>query len=540
MANQTSLTDERSPLLHTFRTVTGDSFNRISELLKSETDLSSDVVDDAILPEILSELALNSVDDLPSTLHNLHETQKRLQSQLENLAAEHYPVFLAKADASHSALKNLSNIVSANNALISRLPDLSDCAQAFLSKARILNDAIKINSKALDRHAQLLELLELPQLMETSIQNGHFDDAIAILAYAKRLAKKRGSTIPIIKIISSQVNAVGSQLIHQLCNQLRSPLSLPSCIKVVVFLRRTGVFTEQELRLKFLQARTTCLIDQLASGLTAPRISEVGRKEIDDHKTGGFRNPNRARYEAYWKATRRVEITRVQLFDIVTQYRTVFSEREHTTKFQPPDLRAADWTFLNGNMTTLSTNPLCLTADLQGDDPSCFNTNLLHAWLIHRIGVFLDTFAADLQQMLHQSSFTIQEVVDRWSSMGPSGSSADTTFESDLDMEALFTNLQSLISQSMYFGRSFSRIGCDFRPHLVDLFYSAISSYVKVFLNNATDEFSIALDNLLWKVTNAFLDDSNDMLNDEVINDHANWTRRPHFHRLRTCCPIHP
>ncbi|KAA3679196.1 conserved oligomeric Golgi complex subunit 8 [Paragonimus westermani] len=323
MATQTSLTSDRSPVFHTFPIVSGISFNRISELLNSETDSSPVVVDDTILSEILNELTLNSVDDLPSTLHNLHQTQKRLQSQLENLAAEHYPVFLAKADASHNALKNLSNIVSANNALISRIPDLSDCAQAFLSKARILNDAIRINSKALDRHAQLLELLELPQLMETSIQNGHFDDAIAILAYAKRLVKKRGSIIPIIKIISSQVNAVGSQLIHQLCNQLRSLLSLPICIKVVVSLRRTGVFTEQELRLKFLQARTTCLINQLASGLTTPRISEAARKEIDDHKAGGFRSPNRARYEAYWRATRRVEITRVQLFDIVTQYRQV-------------------------------------------------------------------------------------------------------------------------------------------------------------------------------------------------------------------------
>ncbi|KAF7251415.1 hypothetical protein EG68_09366 [Paragonimus skrjabini miyazakii] len=241
--------------------------------------------------------------------------------------------------------------------------------------------------------------------------------------------------------------------------------------------------------------------------------------------------------------------------------RTVFSEKEHTTHFQQPDLRAVDWTVLNGNTTTLSANPLCLTADLQGNDPSRFNSNLLHAWLIHRIGVFLDTFASDLQQMLHQPSFTIQEVVDRWSSLGQSGSSADTTFGSDLDMEALFTNLQSLISQSMYFGRSFSRIGCDFRPHLVDLFYNAISSYVKVFLSNATDEFSIALDNLLWKVTNAFSDDPNDMLNVEFINDQCPLDKKTTFppandllsypplvvlynrimelfNGLRVCCPV--
>ncbi|KAF6780085.1 hypothetical protein AHF37_00426 [Paragonimus kellicotti] len=82
-----------------------------------------------------------------------------------------------------------------------------------------------------------------------------------------------------------------------------------------------------------------------------------------------------------------------------------------------------------------------------------------------------------------------------------------------------------------------------------------------VFLNNATDEFSIALDNLLWKVTNAFLDDSNDMLNDEVINDQCQLDKETTFppakdllsypplvvlynrimelfNGLRVCCPV--
>lgn len=87
-----------------------------------------------------------------------------------------------------------------------------------------------------------------------------------------------------------------------------------------MFLRRTGVFTEQQLRLKFLQVRGTCLEHQLTVGLTNARVSKDSAA-VDPISTGGLHSANRAQLEAYWAATRRVELTRVQLFDIVTQYR---------------------------------------------------------------------------------------------------------------------------------------------------------------------------------------------------------------------------
>lgn len=48
-------------------------------------------------------------------------------------------------------------------------------------------------------------------------------------------------------------------MLHQLLTQISQDLSLPKCLQIVGHLRRMEVFTESELRLKFLHARNAWL-----------------------------------------------------------------------------------------------------------------------------------------------------------------------------------------------------------------------------------------------------------------------------------------
>lgn len=190
--------------------------------------------------------------------------------------------------------------------------------------------------RPLYRHTTLLEVLELPQLMETVVRNQHYEEALelqvgtsdslllkfytnpkfddanfwppvsatAAQAYVVRLVKRQGG-VGVLEDIGRAVQGSMALMLSQLLHQLRAPVQLPQCLKVstlllgvlnmfqvISYLRRLDVYGEQELRLVFLQAREAWL-DSVVAG--------VAREDPSSHLTGVM------------------EAMRVHLFDIVTQ-----------------------------------------------------------------------------------------------------------------------------------------------------------------------------------------------------------------------------
>ncbi|KAL3202801.1 hypothetical protein MRX96_001177 [Rhipicephalus microplus] len=349
--------------------------------------------ENADITSYVQELSSYDVQRLTREPERLAEEKAQVLEQTQKLAFENYKTFIKTAQCSKDIFKEFSVVESKLDALQEKLPEFAKKCQQFGQQSQQITTRWRQMSQMLSKHPQLLEVLELSQLMETCVRNGCYDEALELAAYVRRLEKKHAAAIPLIASIGAEVRESQQLMLSQLVGQLRSNIQLPACLKVIGYLRRMDVYSEAELRVRFLQARGSWF-DSVLNNIPTK--------------------------DAYTHLTRVVEACRVHLFDIVTQYRAIFSDDD----------------------------PL---AGL-GKDRNEPGATIFYSWITSQVSRFLNIVEHDLSSEL-------------------SG------------------RLDSVLSQCMYFGLSFSRVGADFRPLLARKFQQAASSRFSSSITRATERF---------------------------------------------------
>ena len=364
-----------------------------------------DHTDEHFLP-YLSHLCSSPLDKLSQEPGRLHAEKNHILQQTQDLAFHNYKTFISTAECSKGIVKDFSVVETKVQNLLQSLPELVDHGQQFLKEAGKMSNVRQFSSLTLSRHTEVLEILEIPQLMNTFIKNQYYDDALDLLSYMKRISKKHFiAEIPVIKTIIDEVKESSKLLLDQLLSQLRTAVQLPVCLRVVGYLRRLESFTEVELRIKFLQLRNTWFEHKLEM------------LPCDLIKTN-----------AYEYITQIIEIYRVHLFDIVTQYRAIFCD---------------DTSFQN------------LGRDMMNADDLPQESSIFSCWLSFRISCFLDDLEISLQ-------------------------SVDGRFD-------------FILGQCMYFGQSFSRVGCDFRSLLIPIFQDAIENFYAKAIEQVSNDWGFQI-----------------------------------------------
>ncbi|KAG1367573.1 conserved oligomeric Golgi complex subunit 8 [Cocos nucifera] len=219
----------------------------------------------------VSELLSFTLDRLHKEPELLRVDAERIRRQMQEVAVGNYRAFIAAADALSFIREQLTDFDKHLQSLVTEIPNLTSGCTEFVESAQQILEERKLNQTLLANHSTLLDLLEIPQLMDT---------------------------LPVIQALAAEVRKTTQSLLYQLLQKLRSNVQLPECLRIVAHLRRLGVFSESELRLQFLRCREAWL-----SGI----LDDLDQRNVYEYLKG------------------MVNCHRMHLFDVVNQYRAIFN-----------------------------------------------------------------------------------------------------------------------------------------------------------------------------------------------------------------------
>ena len=79
--------------------------------------------------------------------------------------------------------------------LLEKVPQFMNKCRSFCNKSKMINTHRKLNSLILSKNAELLEILELPQLMDSCLRNNQYNEALELSQYARHLNTKHGDIL---------------------------------------------------------------------------------------------------------------------------------------------------------------------------------------------------------------------------------------------------------------------------------------------------------------------------------------------------------
>ena len=162
----------------------------------------------------LDKLGSYKVDQMKKEQNRLAEETKSIVEQTQDLAVSNYKTFIKTAENSRSIYSEFQNAESQVGTLIDKLPELIDKCENFQTESLDINEQRRLNSITLKKNAQLLEILELPQLMERCIREGRYEEALELASYVQKMGENQ-SHIPLIKVSLFQIHIFYKLLIER-------------------------------------------------------------------------------------------------------------------------------------------------------------------------------------------------------------------------------------------------------------------------------------------------------------------------------------
>jgi hypothetical protein len=174
------------------------------------------------------------------------------EEQLRSLCASHAGTFVAverRGRALEAALEDLLDKVHTVESQVTTtqqaLDQEDDGRETSLAA---LSEKHRVRRRTLLQHSTLLELLELPSLMDACVRSNLYDEALSIAAFANTLERRHTEKNPVVMKVIVQVRSRQSDLRRYLLHSLKNQVTMPECLEIVTALRRLNSIDLERLQ----------------------------------------------------------------------------------------------------------------------------------------------------------------------------------------------------------------------------------------------------------------------------------------------------
>lgn len=367
------------------------------------------------LDSYLEELCSFGVDRLTREPHDLTTSSLRLKNDLEDVACSNYRALIESFECADAVREGVARVKSRLNNLVGTLPQLAEATRKFSIAVTEQQKKRECRLRSIAELRAVSDILEMPRLMGTLVASELYDEALELRDHALKLSILHPDD-KLINGVCDEVHVLTQQMVLQLLVLLRNAVQLPTCLRVIGFLRRLHLFSEFRLRMLFLHCRAEWMRAGIESAIASSRQAYL--VNLSDN-------------------------TRAMVFEIVTQYRAVFSDEDDDMVGAVDDDGVG---FANGSRPVSSAHSSAILFDWTG---SC------------------------ALEYLRRLKDGVSELSDG-------------------------AALNTVLQQAMYCGQSLGRVGADFRAALPPMFEEAVMRIFLTHLNAALRQFEMMIEDNRW------------------------------------------
>lgn len=191
---------------------------------------------------------------------NIAATELRAaEDQLQSLCASHGSTFVAVERRSAALTSTLKSLLRQLDNALPQVEESIHCLDIESSENKsehslsTLTEKHRLRRRTLLQHSSLLELLELPSLMDACVRGHLYEEGLSIASFANTLEQRHLADADvknsIVENVVKEVRRREDDLRRDLLNRLRSDVTMPQCLEIVTALRRlNGVELERQSR----------------------------------------------------------------------------------------------------------------------------------------------------------------------------------------------------------------------------------------------------------------------------------------------------